>query len=334
MRAVKEAGKYNEVDKRGGVKVTPASRAFKEKELSRDINIKIGREIVSLTNLDKVYWPDDGYKKGDLIRYYYEISKYILPYLKNRPLILKRYPSGINGPFFHQHDVDEAPDYVRTIALEVEDGGGGHIVHYIVGSNLPTLLYLANLGAIECHSWHSRTKNLDRPDWLVFDLDPGEGISFETICGAALCVREVLSRSGLSSYAKTSGSRGIHVYLPIKPVYSYEQVANFAEQVATLVTREMPEVTTIERALKNRKPGQIYVDHMQNARGKSVAAPYSVRPKAGATVSAPLDWSEVKRKKIEPKDFTIKNMLRRIERKGDLFKEVLSDQQTLPDALK
>ena len=311
----------------------PASRAFKEKELSGDVNVKIGREVVSLTNLDKVYWPDDGYTKGDLIRYYYDVSEYILPYLKDRPLILKRYPSGIRGPFFHQHDVDEAPDYVRTIALEVEDSGGGHTVNYIVGNNLPALLYQANLGAIECHPWHSRTKNLDRPDWIVFDLDPGQGVGFEIICEAALCVKEVLNRFGLESYAKTSGSRGMHVYVPIKPVHSYEQVADFAEQAATLVAREMPEAATVERSLKKRKRGQIYVDHMQNARGKSVAAPYSVRPKPGATVSAPLDWDEIKRKKIGPKDFTIKNMLRRIERKGDLFKGVLSNRQTLPGAL-
>ena len=328
----KEAGKYSLRDRLGDIKAPPASRAFKEKELSGDVFVKIGREVVSLTNLDKVYWPDDGYTKGDLIRYYYEVSKYILPYLKDRPLILKRYPSGIKGPFFHQHDVDEAPNYARTIALEVEDNSGGHTVNYMVGGNLPTLLYLANLGAIECHSWHSRTKNLDRPDWLVFDLDPGKGIHFEVICEASLCVRKILSRSGLESYAKTSGSRGIHVYVPIKPVYGYEQVVNFAEQVATLVAREMPEAATVERALKKRRRGQIYVDYMQNARGKSVAAPYSVRPKPGATVSAPLDWGEVKRKKITPQDFHIKNMLRRIERKGDLFKEVLSNRQTLPDA--
>jgi bifunctional non-homologous end joining protein LigD len=325
--------KYNARERKGDIKPIPASRAFKEKELSRDVNIKIGREIVSLTNLDKVYWPDDSYTKGDLIRYYYEVSKYILPYLKDRPLILKRYPSGIHGPFFHQHDVDEAPDYVSTVALGVEDSGGGHTVNYIIGGNLPTLLYAANLGAIECHPWHSRTKNLDRPDWLVFDLDPGAGVDFKTICEAALCVREVLSRSGLYSYAKTSGSRGIHVYVPIKPVHSYEQVAIFAEQVATLVAHAMPKAATVERSLKKRRRGQIYVDHMQNARGKSVAAPYSVRPRAGATVSAPLDWREVERKEITSQDFTITNMARRLVKKGDLFKPVLNNKQSLSAAL-
>ena len=325
--------KHSTRERKSDIKSIPASRAFKEKELAGDVNIRIDREIISLTNLDKIYWPDDGYTKGDLIRYYYEISKYILPYLKDRPLILKRYPSGIHGPFFHQHDVDEAPGYVRTVALEVEDSVGGHTVNYMIGGRLPTLLYLANLGAIECHPWHSRSKNLDRPDWLVFDLDPGKGVRFETICEAALCVREILSRSELSSYAKTSGSRGIHVYVPIKPAYSYEQVAEFAEQVATLAAREMPEAATVERSLKKRRRGQIYVDHMQNARGKSIVAPYSVRPRAGATVSAPLDWREVERKEITPQDFTIRNMDRRLEKKGDLFRPVLNNKQSLSAAL-
>ena len=328
----KKVRKYGARERQGSdIKVIPASRAFKAKDLSGDVDVKINGKIVSLTNLDKIYWPDEGYTKGDLIKYYYEVSKYILPYLKDRPLIMKRYPNGIEGAYFHQHDVNEAPDFVHTASLKVEDGGG-HTVDYIIGDNLPTLLYMANLGAIERHAWHSRTKNLDRPDWLVFDLDPGEGVRFETICEAALCVREVLHRLGLEAYPKTSGSRGIHVYLPIKPMYSYEQVASFAEQVATLVAREMPEAATVKRALKKRKRGQIYVDHMQNARGKSVVAPYSVRPKPGANVSAPLEWSEVKRRKLTPQDFNIKNILRRIKRKGDLFKEVLSNRQTLSTA--
>jgi bifunctional non-homologous end joining protein LigD len=331
-RVVKrEIKNYGARERKGDTKVIPAGRAFKAKELSGDVDVKVNGKIVSLTNPAKIYWPDEGYTKGDLIRYYYDVAKYILPYLKDRPLIMKRYPAGIKGQSFHQHDVDAAPDYVRTVALEVEDGGG-HIVNYVVGDNLPTLLYMANLGAIERHPWHSRTKNLERPDWIVFDLDPGEGVRFETICEAALCVRDVLKHLGLEAYPKTSGSRGIHVYLPIKPAYTYEQVAVFAERVATLVAREMPEAATVERALKKRKRGQIYVDHMQNARGKSVVAPYSVRPKPGATVSAPLEWKEIERRKLTTQDFTIKNMLRRIERKGDLFKEVLSNRQTLSAA--
>jgi bifunctional non-homologous end joining protein LigD len=311
-----------------GEKVLPVSRAMKAKELSGDVNVRVGRDVVQLTNLDRVYWPEDGYTKGDLIRYYHEISRYILPYLKDRPLIMKRYPSGVGGPFFHQHDVNEAPAFVRTVALEAEDGGR-HEVDYIVGDNTATLLYMANLGAIERHPWHSRVKDLEHPDWFVFDLDPGEGVEFTTICEVALGTRDVLARLGLESYPKTSGSRGLHIYVPVVPVYDYERIAKLAEQIATVVARNHADVATVERSKRKRGRAMIYVDHMQNARGKSVVAPYSVRPRAGATVSAPLEWTEVGRKRITTSDFHIVNMLRRVERKGDLFAPVLKDVQRL-----
>lgn len=314
--------------RRAAEKAISASRAFKSKELGGDINVKVGSHVVALTNLDKVYWPDEGYTKGDLIKYYFEVAKYILPYLKDRPLIMKRYPNGITGSFFHQHDVNEAPEYVRTETLEVE----GHTVDYIIGDNPATLLYMANLGAIERHPWHSRVRNLDHPDWFVFDLDP-QGVEWSEICEVAVSCKEILDSLGLDSYAKTSGSRGIHIYVPIKPTYSYEQIADFAERVARLIEEENPDVATLERSLKKRKKARIYVDHMQNARGKSVVAPYSVRPKPGATVSAPLEWSEVKRKKATISDFTIKNMLERLKRKGDLFKPVLKSRQSLERAM-
>jgi bifunctional non-homologous end joining protein LigD len=310
-------------------KIVAARSAFRAQTLSGDVTIKVGSEAVALTRLDKIFWPEDGFTKGDLIRYYYEVSKYILPYLEDRPLIMKRYPNGIGGKFFHQHDVDEAPDYVRTAKVDVEEG---HAVDYIVGDNVATLLYMANIGAIERHPWHSRLADLAHPDWLVFDLDPGAGIAFETICELALKVRDAIARLGLESYAKTSGSRGLHVYVPIKAEYSYEDVAKFAEELATRVAFENSEIATVERALKGRRQGQIYVDHMQNARGKSVVAPYSVRPRIGATVSAPLEWSEVEKKKITIQDFTIRNMLKRLERKGDLFKPVLNNKQNLREA--
>jgi bifunctional non-homologous end joining protein LigD len=303
-----------------------ASRAFKAKELSGGLDLKVGNDIVTFTSLDKVYWPEDGYTKGDLARYYYEIAKYILPYLKDRPLILKRYPNGIDKPFFHQHDVDEAPDYARTVAIDVEEG---HPVNYLVCDNLATLLYVTNLGAIERHPWNSRARNLEHPDWVVFDLDPGEGVEFATICEVAISLKEVINRAGLECFAKTSGSRGIHVYAPLKPVHGYKQVADFAEKVASIVASERPDLATVERSLKKRPRSSVYVDHFQNARGKSVVAPYSARPRPGATVSTPLDWAEVRRGKITPQDFTIENMRKRIERKGDLFKPVLKLRQRL-----
>ena len=324
----RQVKKYSAREKTGG-KPVPVSRALKSKTTGSDVLARVGRDLLHLTNLDKVYWPDEGYTKGDLIRYYYEVSKYILPYLKDRPLIMKRYPNGIGGSSFHQHDVNEAPDFVRTVPIDVEEG---HKVDYIIGDDVQTLLYMANLGAIERHPWHSRVRDLERPDWLVFDLDPSN-VEFEEICDLALSTKEILDELGLDTYVKTSGSRGIHIYVPFKPVHTYDEAADFAERVAELVVERNPSIATIERSLKKRKRRAIYVDHMQNARGKSVVAPYSVRPQAGATVSAPLEWREVERKKITVRDFTIKNMLRRIERKGDLFAPVLKTKQTLEKAL-
>jgi bifunctional non-homologous end joining protein LigD len=313
-----------------GAKAVPASSAFRAKKLEGDVSVRVGGAAVPLTHMERVYWPEDGYTKGDLVRYYYEVAPVILPYLKDRPLIMKRYPTGVGGPSFHQHDVNEAPDFVRTVTLDVEEGG--HTVDYIVGDNRATLVYMANLGAIERHPFHSRVKDLEHPDWMVFDLDPGEGVEFETICRLAVAVREVLARLGLEGYPKTSGSRGLHVYVPFRAVYDYGRVAELAERVATVVARENEEVATVERSLRKRRRGQIYVDHMQNAKGKSVVAPYSVRPRAGAPVSAPLEWGEVERRRITPRDFTIKNILRRVRSKGDLFKPVLAGRQKLDDA--
>jgi bifunctional non-homologous end joining protein LigD len=323
--------KFDTEEETRGEPVVPVGRALKA-ELKGDVNVRVGGEVVPLTSLERVYWPEEGYTKGDLIRYYEGVSKYILPYLEDRPLIMKRYPAGIRGQFFHQHDVNEVPDFVRTAALEVEDGGG-HRVDYIVGTGRATLLYMANLGAIERHPWHSRVGNLDHPDWFVFDLDPGEGVEFKTICEIALATRDVLERLGLEAYAKTSGSRGLHVYVPVKAIYGYEQIAELAERVATVVAREHSDVATVERSKRKRGRAMIYVDHMQNARGKSVVAPYSVRPKPGATVSAPLEWTEVERKKIRTDDFCIKNISERVGRKGDLFAPVLKRKQALGDAL-
>jgi bifunctional non-homologous end joining protein LigD len=278
-----------------------------------------------------VYWPHEGFTKADLIRYYYQISDYILPYLENRPLIMKRYPTGIRGQFFHQHDVNEVPEFVRTIALEAEDGGT-HTVDYVVCDNLQTHLYLANLGAIERHPWHSQIDMLGFPDWFVFDLDPGEKVEFETICEVAVSAKEIIDNLDLESYAKTSGSRGIHIYVPIKAEYDYGQVADLAERIAKIIANENPKIATVERGKLKRKKDQIYVDHLQNAYGKSVVAPYSVRPKPSATVSAPLDWNEVKRKKISTTDFSIENILDRVKKKGDLFRPVLTNKQNLDKA--
>ncbi len=331
VRARKRSESVSKSNETADLRPIAAARAFEARRLSGNARIKVKRNVVELTNLDKVYWPGESYTKGDLIKYYYEVAPHLLPYLKDRPLILKRFPEGITADFFYQHDVDKAPDYIRTSEVKTREG---HYVDYIIGGALETLLYTANLGAIEQHPWHSCVRQMDRPDWIVFDLDPSEDVRYSTVCEVALGVRDVFERMSLVCYAKTSGARGMHIYIPIRSAYDYEQVAEFAKEVAEMVAGENPEIATIERSLKKRKRGQVYVDHLQNARGKSVVAPYSARPKPGATVAAPLNWSEVKRKEISPQDFTIKNMVKRVERKGDLFAPVLSERQSLGDALR
>ncbi len=312
-------------------KVVSLSGLLKEQKPEGDRAVKVGEYVVKLTSLGRVYWPGEGYTKADLIRYYSEVSEYILPFLKDRPLIMRRFPTGIGGISFHQHDVDEAPEYVRTASHRVRDEDR-HVVDLIVCDNLQTHLYLANLGAIERHIWHSRVGNLNRPDWFVFDLDPGAKVAFETICEAALKTRDVIAKFGLESYAKTSGSRGIHLYVPVRPEYSYEEITGLAKKIATIVADENPQIATVQRSKAKRKAGQIYVDFMQNNIGKSVVAPYSVRPRKGATVSAPLEWKEVEKKKISIDDFTIKNMPARLKKKGDLFAQVLTNKQGLAKA--
>lgn len=293
--------------------------------------VRVGEYALELTNLDKVYWTEEGYTKADLLRYYFQISEYILPHLENRPLIMRRYPTGVTGQSFHQHNVEQVPEYVRTIAVIAEDKGE-HTVNYIVGGNLETHLYMANLGAIERHPWLTSIEKLDFPDWFVFDLDPGDEVPFETICEVALSTREIIARLGLESYAKTSGSRGIHVYVPIRAEYHFERVTALAESIAQIIAHEHTEIATTERSKQKRLNNQIYIDFMQNTYGKSVVAPYSVRPAPGATVSAPLTWEEIEEKNVAIGDFTIMNMVERVRTKGELFKGVLTNRQSLEEA--
>lgn len=304
----------------------PAAQVFKRKTLEGNLSVEADGRVVALTSLNKVYWDEKGYTKGDLIRYYFSIADIVLPYLQDRPLILKRFPNGIEGKSFFQHDVDEVPDYVETFTTQAL----GHTVDYVVCNNTATLLYLVNLGMIPLHPWHSQTTHPDHPDWFVFDLDPGK-VEFKIVRRAALAVKDFLDRLGLVSYCKTSGSRGLHVYVPIQPQYTYEEIAPFAERIAKLIVQEDPDTTTLVRSLDRRKTDQIYLDHLQNARGKTIVAPYSVRERAAASVSAPLEWKELKGD-ITPGDFTIETMGKRLKRKGDVFAEALTNKQTLENA--
>jgi len=287
---------------------------------------------LSLTNLDKIYWPKEKITKGELINYYQAIAPYILPYLKNRPLSLKRNPNGVRDEGFYQKDADNiAPAWMKTI--DVHSESSNKIVHYLVANDIDSLLFVANLGCIEMNPWNSTAPKLDKPDYLIMDIDPSEKNNFDQVVDVALVIKEILDKAGMEGYCKTSGASGMHVYLPCKKKYDYDEVRDFAKLIATMVTEQLPGSTTMERSLKKRKKNQVYVDFLQNSQGQTLASAYSARPKPGASVSAPLDWKEVKHG-LSPLDFTIKNMLKRVTRKGDLFNGVLGTPINIRQALK
>jgi bifunctional non-homologous end joining protein LigD len=273
-----------------------------------------------LTNLGKVYWPAEGYTKGDLIAYYREVAPVILPYLRDRPMSLHRHPDGIGGGGFFQKDVGRRPppDWVRTVTVANEARGG--TIRYVVCDDEATLLYLANLGCIELNPWNARAGDPERPDWLVIDLDP-EGIPFARVVEAALVVRKVLDRAGAESVVKTSGKRGLHLCVPLGARYDHDQARQFAELVAAVVNRLLPRSTSLERSPAKRQR-RVYLDYLQNRRGQTLAAPYSVRPAPRATVSTPLRWGEVRRG-LDPSGFTIRTTARRLDTVGDLWTPVL-----------
>ncbi len=287
---------------------------------SEETQVKIikGNEV-KFTNLSKIYWPKEKITKRDMLNYYYRVAPYILPYLKNRPQSLNRHPNGITGKSFYQKDVTgKAPDWIKKYKYRSEDDPQDK--HFMVGTDESSLLYMASLGCIEMNPWSSTIENPDHPDWCIIDLDPAKN-TFDQVIEAAQVTRQVLESMGAKCYAKTSGSTGIHIYIPMGAKYTYEQSKEFARIVATMVNRELPKFTSIERIVKARK-GKMYIDFLQNRPQATVSCAYSLRPKPGATVSMPLHWDEVK-KGLKMSDFTIFNALERIKSEGDIFKPVL-----------
>ncbi|MCE7066340.1 non-homologous end-joining DNA ligase [Dyadobacter sp. CY326] len=279
------------------------------------------KKQAELTHLDKLYWPDEKITKGELLEFYSLIAPYILPYLKDRPLSLRRNPNGIKEASFFQKDAgDNIPDWIKTVEIHAESTD--KMVNYFICNDVETLLYLANMGCIEMNPWNSTTSKLDYPDYIVMDIDPSDNNTFEEVIDVALVIKDLIDQTGMTGFCKTSGSSGLHIYIPFGKKYTFDESRSFAEILATMVTERLPETTTLERSLSKRKKNQIYVDYLQNRVAQTLASAYSVRPKPGATVSAPLEWREVKHG-LSPKDFTIKNMLKRVEEKGDLFKGVL-----------
>jgi bifunctional non-homologous end joining protein LigD len=281
----------------------------------RNIN---GHEL-KFTNLSKVYWPKEKYTKRDMLNYYYQVAPYILPYLKDRPQSMNRYPNGINGKSFYQKDItDKAPSWIKNEPYRTSEGEDKN---FLVPEDEAAILFMANAGAIEMNPWNSTIYKPDYPDWCLIDLDPSEKNTFDQVIKAAQVTKEVLDHLGVIGYPKTSGSTGIHIYIPMGAKYTYDQCQLFGKVIATQVQHILPEFTSIERIVKNRK-NKLYVDYLQNRPKATLAAPYSLRPKPGATVSMPLHWEEVK-KGLAMKDFTIVNAMARIKEQGDIFRPVL-----------
>jgi len=324
-----------EVDKKEEVHMD-AIKPPKSKERKTLLNPKDETQVreiceheLKFTNLSKVYWPEDKVTKRDLFNYYYQVAEYILPYLKDRPMSLNRFPAGIHGPSFYQKDVrDKAPDWAKTFPYTT---GEGEYKEYLVGTDEASLLWMASLGCIEMNPWFSRVQSPDHPDYCVIDLDPDKN-TFDQVIAAALEVKKVLDAVDVPSFCKTSGSTGMHIYIPLGAKYDYEQSQMFARIVVDIVNKQLPDYTSLERSVAKRH-GKMYLDFFQNRPGATIAGPYSLRPKVGATVSMPLHWDELK-SGLTMKDFTIFNAVDRLKVEGDLFKGVLGKGIDLEKVIK
>ncbi|QQT29296.1 DNA ligase D [Sphingobacterium multivorum] len=280
---------------------------------------KVNGHELKFTNLDKLFWPDEKITKRDLINYYEQAAPFILPYLKDRPQSMNRYPNGIKEEGFYFKDVtDTAPEWAETYLYQSEADGRDR--HYLVGKDEATLLYMANLGCIEMNPWSSTVGKPDNPTFCIIDLDPDKN-TFDQVIETAQLTKQLLDDMAVPSYCKTSGSTGLHIYIPLGNKYNYDQSKEFAHIIVTLIHAELPDYTSLERTVRARK-GKMYLDFLQNRPHATIAAAYSVRPKPGATVSMPLHWDEVK-KGLKISDFTLFNAIERMHELGDIFKPVL-----------
>ena len=291
----------------------------------------LAHKNLKLSNLDKLFWKNEKITKGDLLYYYQQVADYILPYLKDKPMSLNRHPNGADAPGFFQKDVevDEIPKWLKTV--QIHSDSTNKEIDYLIANDSDTLLYMANLGCIEINPWLSSYQTPENPEFMVIDLDP-DGKDFSVVKEVSLTVKAVFYQMEIPSFIKTSGSRGLHIYIYLAAQYDYDFIKQFANYVAQLIHEQQPDVTSLERSLDKRK-GLIYIDYLQNRRGQTVAAPYSVRPKPGATVSMPLSWEEVN-EDLQIKNFSLKNVPQLLKKREDPWKEIRSVKVDLLKALK
>lgn len=295
----------------------------------KETHVTVDGHEIKLKNLNKLFWPE-GLTKAHLIQYYSGIAPYILPYLYNRPIVMKRYPDGIGEESFYQKECPGyAPAWIKKQPVEHSE----KVVNYIICNDSATLIWLASQACIEIHAWLARTENLERPDLAVMDLDPAEGATYDDILEIALLVRGALEEFGVASFPKTSGASGLHLFIPLKPVYNWEQVSEAMKCVAELVAKVCPGKATIERRV-DKRAGKVYLDYLQNGRGKTMAFPYSLRPLPGAPVSAPLYWWEVEGGAVRPGQFTITNIFRRLKSMWDIYTGLGGQGQSLDEIFK
>jgi bifunctional non-homologous end joining protein LigD len=299
--------------------------AIEEKGGEASLDLGQGKAL-KVSNLDKVFFPKEKYTKGDVMRYYARVADLILPTVADRPLVLKRFPNGIDGESFYQQKASETtPSGVRVEIIETD---GGEKQPRYIGGDLLTLLYTIQLGAISVDPWHSRVPNLEYADYTIIDLDPGPRANFARVVQVARWVKEAIDGFGLHAAIKTSGSKGLHIYLPLPPRTPNQAATLVAQMVATKVAGAHPKESTIERSVKARGAATVYVDYLQNIQGKTVAGPYCVRAKPGATVSTPLKWSELT-DDLDPRDFHIANAAERFEKIGDIWSEAMKKKNSL-----
>jgi bifunctional non-homologous end joining protein LigD len=316
-----------------GLREDKPAAALRRERVPLGHEVRRGRRTLTLSNLEKPFWPEEGITKGDLLTYYRDVAQVLVPHLRDRPFTMKRYPDGWQGKHFFQKDTPaHAPQWLRTAPFPAATRGGTtREIDYALVDDELALLWVVNMGCIDMNAWSSRADRPDRPDWVVLDLDPADGAGFAEVATVALLVRDTLELLGLESFPKTSGSRGMHVLVPIARRHSYEETRELASIVAATLARAYPELVTTEWARAKRRG--VLVDANQNGPGRTTATVYSVRPRAGAPVSTPLRWEEVT-PDLDPSAFTMDVVLDRVAAHGDLFAGALSGRQSLTKALR